>query len=539
MPDVFISYSRKNLEFVQELVAALKKSGKDPWFDKLKEPLSGIASGAPWWKQIQDGIEHVDNFLFVISSDSIISPYCHAEISYAREYSKRLVPVLYCGRDGERETRNAINAAIETIPDDKKMPDSVTSSIRNLKELVRENWLAISEIQYDVISSSAPFDQTIGQVIKALDLDLAWLKMYSQLTQAAKLWEASGFDDDFLWQANRLKPVYEMIARRERVLIPLVENFIRPEQERLLHELEILPYNLQSHEQRADIGDRLAEIGDTRFGVGLLPDKLPDLEWLPITSAGEINIDGRLYVVKPFYITKYLITYTQFEAFIRAPDGFGNERWWAGMPKDKQPQNLANQRIKRANNPRNNMSWYPAVAFTRWLDFKYRENGLFRFNLGVPNGLQESNGHQKDRPSIDLNPDEWQIRLPLEWEWQWAAQNGSEARMYPFGEWREGYGNAFEAGLNRSVAVGMYPEGAAACGALDMAGNLWEWCLNDHDSPSNIAIASNNKKTIRGGGYDYQKVFAECARRFENVPSNGSYESCGLRVIVGSIIEGF
>ncbi len=48
MADVFVSYSRRNLEFVQQLVDTLKTNGKDPWFDQLKEPLSGIALGAPW-----------------------------------------------------------------------------------------------------------------------------------------------------------------------------------------------------------------------------------------------------------------------------------------------------------------------------------------------------------------------------------------------------------------------------------------------------------------------------------------------------------
>ena len=158
MPDVFISYSRQNLEFVHQLVDALKERGKDPWFDQLKEPLSGIAAGAPWWKQIQDGIESVDNFLFVITPNSIRSPYCHAEINYAREHGKRLVPVLYCGWIGEGETRKAIDAAIEAIPDSEEIPGSVTSSILNLKKLVRANWLAISEIQYVIFSSSVALD---------------------------------------------------------------------------------------------------------------------------------------------------------------------------------------------------------------------------------------------------------------------------------------------------------------------------------------------------------------------------------------------
>src|SRR5437870_4157274 len=148
MADVFISYSRKNLEFVQQLFDALKKNGKNPWFDQLKEPLSGIAAGAPWWEEIKYGIENAENFLFIVSPDSIHSPYCHAEIDYAREHGKRLVPVLYCGWIGEGDTRKAIDTAIETISDDETIPNTVTAGTLNLKNLVRENWLAISEIQY-------------------------------------------------------------------------------------------------------------------------------------------------------------------------------------------------------------------------------------------------------------------------------------------------------------------------------------------------------------------------------------------------------
>jgi formylglycine-generating enzyme required for sulfatase activity len=72
-----------------------------------------------------------------------------------------------------------------------------------------------------------------------------------------------------------------------------------------------------------------------------------------------------------------------------------------------------------------------------------------------------------------------EIRLPTEWEWQWAAQGGNANNQYPWGsDPREGYANTRVAGLSRSTSVGMYPHGAAKCGALDMVGNLSEWCLN-------------------------------------------------------------
>lgn len=83
------------------------------------------------------------------------------------------------------------------------------------------------------------------------------------------------------------------------------------------------------------------------------------------------------------------------------------------------------------------------------------------------------------------------IRLLTEWEWQWAAQGGAERRKYPWGDVFAGYANTSETGLERATAVGMYPHGAAACGALDMAGNLWEWCLNDFYTPDAINGFSN------------------------------------------------
>jgi len=117
------------------------------------------------------------------------------------------------------------------------------------------------------------------------------------------------------------------------------------------------------------------------------------------------------------------------------------------------------------------------------------------------------------------------------------AQNGAEARQYPWGDWDERpRANTTEAGIgDRSTAVGMYPHGAAACGALDVAGNLWEWCLNDRSDPQVVdGFGNGQPKVLRGGAFDYHRSYAACAGRDDGAPSV-RFDRYGVRVVVGPL----
>ena len=346
------------------------------------------------------------------------------------------------------------------------------------------------------------------------------LILLRQVLSDAAEWVRRGKPDFLLWPAERLKLVYEMLERQQPRLTDDERDFLEPEQERLLRELETLPSTADSHERRRDIGDRLAVIGDTRSGVGV-KDGVPDLLWLPVeVSPNPVtikadNLEIGPIIIPPFFIAKYLVTYEQFKAFLEAADGFDDDRWWKGMSEKYQKQEMEHPRTKTANAPRDTVSWYQCVAFACWMNDRLR--GL---ELAHPSG---------DVLRVGENAE---IRLPLEREWQWAAQAGAEARDYPWGAWAEGCANTSEAGLNRTTAVGMYPRGEAVCGALDMAGNLWEWCQNDRDDYRIIYGYDNGKsKVLRGGSFSYDRRGAYPTYRRNYYPYD-RYFNVGLRLVV-------
>lgn len=164
MPDVFISYSRRDKEFVERLNQALEAHGKDAWVDWQDIPAS-----AEWLREIQDGIDSSDAFLFVLSPDSVASQVCAQELDHALERRKRILPIVH--RDVDPAAVRAEAAAI--------------------------NWVYLRD--------QDSFEQGLQTLVKALETDLDHVRAHTRLASQAINWERSGHDRARLLRGSELQ----------------------------------------------------------------------------------------------------------------------------------------------------------------------------------------------------------------------------------------------------------------------------------------------------------------------------------------------
>src|SRR5438132_1694441 len=186
-----------------------------------------------------------------------------------------------------------------------------------------------------------------------------------------------------------------------------------------------------------------------------------------------------------FYISRCLITNADYEQFDRA------------------------HRAKRApgaedRHPVVYVSYLDAVKFCQWLSTRERRK----------------------------------YRLPTEAEWEYAAK-GNDDRKFPWGNY-DGRGDLanfadrntvfawsdrdIDDGYPESSPVGAFPLGASPFGIEDMAGNVWEWCLDYYElyrpgpKTNPRGSTAGSKRVHRGGSWKSRFSRLRTTTRIYNVP---------------------
>lgn len=201
--------------------------------------------------------------------------------------------------------------------------------------------------------------------------------------------------------------------------------------------------------------------------------------------------------VSRFYISRYLVTNADYEQFDRS------------------------HAVKRApgagdKHPVVHVSSLDAIKFCNWLSTRERRK----------------------------------YRLPTEAEWEYAAK-GTDGRKFPWGN-QDGRGDLanfadrntvfawsdreIDCGYAESSPVGAFPLGASPFGLEDMAGNVWEWCLDYYEqyrtgpkiNPRGPTAGA--KRVHRGGSWKSRFSSLRTTVRGSNVPSF-SCNDMGFRVV--------
>jgi formylglycine-generating enzyme required for sulfatase activity/3',5'-cyclic AMP phosphodiesterase CpdA len=222
-------------------------------------------------------------------------------------------------------------------------------------------------------------------------------------------------------------------------------------------------------------------------------------------TPGEPNYDKDAYddefparevtLTEGFWIGEHPVTNAQYAVFMEATGARAPEFWqdrWFNAPYQ----------------PLVGVDWEESLKFAQWMTDQAK--------LGA-----------------------WRFHLPTEAEWEYAAR-GTDGRKYPWGEEAPTAERANYGGDGKPTPVGTHPAGRSPWLVQDMAGGVWERCLDGwQDNFANMRTNVVNPchpsergapRVVRGGSWDFGPGGLRCAYRLRYAPQD-RLRDLGFRVV--------
>ena len=177
---VFISYSRDDLEFADQLDAALDACGFECLIDR-----HGISGGEDWKRRLGNLISEADTVVFVLSPSSARSEICAWEVEEAARLNKRILPVNCRPLEGASPPPRLRDLNYIFFYEEPKVPGS-------------------------------GFGTGLASLVAALNTDFDWLREHTRYLQRAMEWDTGGRPANRLLSGNDILEAKAWAARRPK-----------------------------------------------------------------------------------------------------------------------------------------------------------------------------------------------------------------------------------------------------------------------------------------------------------------------------------
>jgi formylglycine-generating enzyme required for sulfatase activity len=497
---IFISYSRKDMVFVDRLETALKARGFEPLIDRTE-----IYAFEDWWQRIEALIGGADTIVFVLSPDAIGSEVTLKEVAHAVSLNKRFAPIV------------CRPAEDSTVPE------------------------PLRRLNFIFFDDPARFDANADVLAEALETDIGWVRQHTEYGEAARRWSAAGRSGGLLLRSPALEVAEHWIVSRPRrgpEPTKQIQDFVAESRrgaraaQRRRRLLETLIYTLligiiaglvgwinQAYiKERWNWYTTMRPHRITNFDPYVLK---PEHEWTlkprdafrecakdcpdmivvpagnfimgsPATEKGREDSEGpqhKVAIATPFAVSKFEVTFADWDACVSV----------GGCPQ------VSDSGFGRGSRPVINVTWDDAQHYAAW--------------------LSKMTGQR--------------YRLLSEAEWEYAARAGSTTAYWWGDEIGIGNANCIGCGSKwdkqQTSPVGSFKPNAF--GLYDMVGNVWQWsqdCYHDNyiDAPKDGSVWTGgacNYRVVHGGSWIDKLVYLRSAGRSWFAPDN-RVNNLGFRV---------